>query len=715
MHHLWIRRRRWRIVDTRRGTQLVCLTAVAQDAGDTRRFLLPCEPSTPAHAAFARRVSPGQALARLAGHLSQTRIAFTPHAAVAARVALHAYQLEPTLALTAGQRRVLVADGVGLGKTIQAGLAIASLVSSHRDARVLIVAPTPLHLQWCDELTSRFALSVVTADGPTLARLRGTLPYLSSPWLLPGLWLTSADFLKQPHVVAGLPSSPWDLVVVDEAHLLAGDSLRHSTLDAITRRATSVVLLTATPHDGDDTRHQRLLALGQRGPHDRLTIFRRLDRPAGPGRRTRWLPITLTALDRQVLAAIDRFQARPQRDGTAESSGLRLLCAVFRRRALSSLTSLRVSIERRLQIISHAPADTWRQATLFDLDLFDDHEVHALHADSRLPLATETAWLTRLKGLCRHGAIGGRSSALASLLRRVPEPVVVFTQYRDTLHALTAAIPPQRTLAIMHGGQSPAEQADARDRFLTGRADVLLATDVASQGLNLHHRCRWVISLDVPATPLRLEQRIGRVDRLGQTRRVHATILTSRHHADGDLRTRLAARHERSLTADTRTSRRWTKAAQSLAAWFDRQRHLARHWHGAATPAPVSMTVTPSQLTRWLGRPATSCTIALARFTRHTGEEIERRVIVTLGDTCADTLDGERRKLDARARVLTARLERRSRAAAIDVNNDTRDDQLRLFVRAHDTPPVTPTSTTDPDTVHVEIEPIVSITTGERP
>src|ERR1019366_2763502 len=111
-------------------------------------------------------------------------------------------------------------------------------------------------------------------------------------------------------------------------------------------------------------------------------------------------------------------------------------------------------------------------------------------------------------------------------LDRVHEPVIVFTEYRDTLVQLRAAI--RAPAAVLHGGLDRAERAEALGDFIDGRRAILLATDAAGEGLNLHHTCRIVVTLELPWNPMRLEQRIGRVDRIRQRRTVHALHLIAR-------------------------------------------------------------------------------------------------------------------------------------------------------------------------------------------
>ena len=131
-------------------------------------------------------------------------------------------------------------------------------------------------------------------------------------------------------------------------------------------------------------------------------------------------------------------------------------------------------------------------------------------------------------------------AALVRFLDRVSEPVIVFTEYRDTLLQLRDAI--RAPTAVLHGGLDRAERASALGDFIDGRRAILLATDAAGEGLNLHHACRIVVTLELPWNPMRLEQRIGRVDRIGQRRTVHALHLIARDTGETRILDRLRMR-----------------------------------------------------------------------------------------------------------------------------------------------------------------------------
>jgi hypothetical protein len=129
---------------------------------------------------------------------------------------------------------------------------------------------------------------------------------------------------------------------------------------------------------------------------------------------------------------------------------------------------------------------------------------------------------------------------LARLLRRIDESAVVFTEYRDTLFHLRNIL--RRPVVLLHGGLSREERAAALTLFSTGQCPILLATDAAGEGVNLHHSCRLVINLELPWNPMRLEQRIGRVDRIGQRRTVHAVHLIAGDTGEARILERLMAR-----------------------------------------------------------------------------------------------------------------------------------------------------------------------------
>jgi superfamily II DNA or RNA helicase len=546
---VWIRQKRWRIERVRRDRNVVRLDVASRDARLT--FLAPFDrPTSISRSDRLKRVRPQQALARLAHLLGRTYGIRTMASAVDADLAILPHQLEPALAVVRGARRVLVADEVGLGKTIQAGLVAAEILRRDPAARVLIVVPASLRSQWADELRLRFRILASAADARTIDESGRTGAFAASPWDRPGVWIASLDFLKQSHVIDALPLRPWDLVVVDEAHTACGDSVRHEACHELLQRARRCVLLTATPHSGDETRFARLLGLG-RLDNDTLTIFRRTrqDLNLTGRRRLRWQGVAVSPAERRVLAALGAFERAVLRAaGQAGRDRALLLLSVFRKRALSTMGALSVSLDRRIAYVGDSDADDldWLQPSLAfedESDDLEDDERIALTASSGMRAAHERSWLRRIRALVEQASrVESKVAHLAAVLRRTAEPVVIFTEFRHSLEVLERRLRLMRSLAVLHGGQTELERRQQLRHFLDGTASVLLATDVAGQGLNLQKRARWVVGFELPWNPARIEQRIGRVDRIGQDRPVHATLLISRDPAEAGLLANLARR-----------------------------------------------------------------------------------------------------------------------------------------------------------------------------
>jgi superfamily II DNA or RNA helicase len=468
-------------------------------------------------------------------------------------MSLLSWQLEPALAIVAGRAtRVLLADEVGLGKTVQAGLVLRELAARGLADRSLIVTPAGLRDQWTGELHDRFGAAAEIADAAFLKRAVASLAAGANPWGLPCWYVMSIDFLKQPEVLNGVASVLWDVVVIDEAHAASGRSDRHAAAGAVCRRARVTVLVTATPHAGDEAAFEALCGLGRLGPEpDRLVIFRRMRGDVGlaASRRSRVLPVRLSGAEHHMHDVLGRYARRVWAE--AREGGNRdalLAMAVLQKRALSSAAALASSAARRLEWLSDRNDDQEAQLVLplFDAGETDDSDAEpdaALAAPGLADRRRERAWLALVVEASRAAVPGERKlAALLRLIARTREPAIVFTEYRDTLARLAAAIERLCPCACLHGGLERQQRAEALRRFARGDVRVLLATDAAGEGLNLQARCRWVINYELPWNPVRLEQRAGRVDRIGQTRTAHALLLVARGGAERAVVARLAAR-----------------------------------------------------------------------------------------------------------------------------------------------------------------------------
>ena len=549
-----IRGQRWRVrrYEQYDNTSIVEVAgSEPANRGTNTRFLLPFEPlDRLTLARHPRVVRPGRwrQLARraLADALPQPTSLRVP---IRANITPIPFQLEPALAMVRGDGcRFLIADGVGMGKTIQAGLMMAELIQREPACRILVIAPAGLREQWRDELHNRFHVDAEVLDSAGVARTVSAIPAGTNPWQVHHLVITSIDFIKRPEVIRCHESLIWDLVVFDEAHGLSGRSDRSAAASAVACRARCVVLLTATPHTGDDVAFRRMCQIGELRNDPPLVIFRRTRRdvasPSVGPRRTVVLRVRPTPGEAAMHKALANY-ADLVWSHSEESSGARLAVSVLLRRASSSAASLARSVERRIALLKQVGGDGSVQTNLPLLAVFEDEEPDAVLAPAGLADGDdELQRLHTILDLAHHAsAAESKLAAVQRILRRSREPAIVFTEYRDTLRQIAGVL---RIHAVhLHGGLTTRERSEAVRQFVNGTAPLLLATDAASEGLNLHHRCRLVVNLELPWTPLRLEQRVGRVDRLGQSRRVHVIHLIAAGTTEEDVFARLSVRTQR--------------------------------------------------------------------------------------------------------------------------------------------------------------------------
>ena len=557
-----VRRARWRVVDVRayEDCQVVTLHAPSpRGPGLERRVLTPFETllrlEHRQRARFVRNVRWRRACRAL---VAADAPPGSLRAASVARIELMPHQLEPALAVVRGRgSRLLLADEVGLGKTIQAGLIVSELLARNAIDRVLVLTPAGLREQWAQELSQRFAIDAAAVDGRVLRRLATTLPIGVNPWSTLAAAIASVDYVKRPEVLPAVTACRWDIVVVDEAHGVAGDSDRHAAVHTLASRAAYVLLLTATPHSGDRRTFEALCELGAvDSPDDPpLLVFRRTRQDVGTGttRRVHTVQVRQSADELRMHALLARY-SDAVRDERGED-GRRDVClalSVLHKRALSSAWSLAQSVERRLSALAPSSAVDGDQLAL---PLGDPHgelvaadEPPSWPPDLRLSdPQRERRMLTALAAISRTASLHeSKMAALCRLLRRAHESAVVFTEYRDTLvhlrHRLTGHAGIPTALVILHGGLTREERAAALDGFGRAPRTLLLATDAAAEGLNLHRGCRLVVNLELPWNPMRIEQRIGRVDRIGQPRTVHAFHLIARGTGETRILSRLRAR-----------------------------------------------------------------------------------------------------------------------------------------------------------------------------
>src|SRR5688572_1382908 len=360
--------------------------------GTRASFLLPFEPIERLPSSDAPRIVRPRTWRRMARSIlaSATPSWDALRSPARATLAVLPFQLEPVLAVARGlASRLLIADEVGLGKTVQAGLIISELLERRPESHVLVVTPAGLRPQWQTELRERFSVQATLLDSASITQR--AVQWNGNPWSIPGVLLTSLDYVKRPEVVRGLEALVWDLVVFDEAHALAGRSDRAIAATMLSQRARTVVLLTATPHSGDEQAFSRLTSLGDFSHRFPLLVFRRtrLDVGMVTARRTVSIRVRPTPLESEMHRTLMSY-ARLVWTQSSATSGARLAMTVLTRRACSSAWSLARSVETRLRLLSVAGAPDLLQMPLpFDDSGADDESPSAELGSPGLPDADE--------------------------------------------------------------------------------------------------------------------------------------------------------------------------------------------------------------------------------------------------------------------------------------------------------------------------------------
>ena len=500
-------------------------------------------------------------------------------------MALEGYQVAPVLRILGKPRpRLLIADDVGLGKTIEAGLCMLELMARRRADRILVVVPPGLLDQWHDELSDKFGLEFAFIENAAgLAREQTRLPAGFSPWEVLPRVLTSVDYLKKEDVRVRALRRPWDLVIVDEAHGLAesgtpqnpyrtqrtrlGCDPRRLIPDLVTA-SRGLLLLTATPHNGYHHSFRSLLELVEptaatfagaaerlRGRVGRAMVRRMKAQIVRRDEHAQWVPaflrrnvepirVPVTDAEKTLFQKVSAYCSRTARDaeGAEDADLISFAMQIIKKRMLSSRRALAKTLDNRLKALRQEAAQEAPP---------DRSELRDLQAD--LPLSEATAEriaqrvvrsaipkdeqrrkaeirkLTEIQRLFkklpeRDPKIADLMAYLRSVLVEDPEAkAIVFTEYVDTLEAIAEAFdgtPDLRdTYVILRGGWSRSRRRRAQASFEAPDTRFLLATDAASEGLNLQRACHRIVHLELPWNPNRLEQRNGRVDRYGQTRR----------------------------------------------------------------------------------------------------------------------------------------------------------------------------------------------------
>jgi superfamily II DNA or RNA helicase len=456
--------------------------------------------------------------------------------------------------------RILIADAVGLGKTLEIGMIIAELMRRGRADRILVVTPRHVLEQMQRELWTRFAIPLVRLDSDGIQRVRQELPATRNPFTYYPRVIVSVDTLKSERYRAHLQRQRWDVVVVDESHNLTNTGTQnHQLATVLAPNTEALILASATPHNGNPESFAALVdlldptAIVNRRDYsvaDIARLFVRRHRHSPDVEREvghHWaeraepemLPFDLSEAEEEVVTELWETWLNPD-SGRAPSAGKgrSLFPWTLAKAFLSSPQALAETVRNRRAVLRRAettPAMAAEDDALARLEELVDAAVDAGPAKLN-------ALVTRLQDI----GIGPGS----------PTRVVCFTERLATLRWLRETLPtalglPDQAFAELHGTLPDREQMAIVEQFgLAGNpVRVLLTGDVASEGVNLHRQCHHLVHVDLPWSLIRIEQRNGRIDRYGQTEtpRIAALIGTTRHDgfsADVRVLARLLAKED---------------------------------------------------------------------------------------------------------------------------------------------------------------------------
>ena len=468
-------------------------------------------------------------------------------------------------ALTGLRPRLLIADAVGLGKTLEVGLILSELIRRGRGDKILVVTPRHILEQFQHELWTRFAIPLVRLDSEGIQRVRRHIPANRNPFTYYKRAIISIDTLKNAgryrHHLEGIR---WDAVVIDECHNLVNKgTLNHQLAQVLAPRTEALLLTSATPHNGDPESFAELIRLldptavvdaahlkaedikhlyvRRHKAHDEVAAevgSKWADRKAPQ-------PILVEAspAENALFAEIADVWTHPQQGTAPVSGGGRSLFPwTLFKSALSSHHALAQTIEQRRKTIA-------KEAATVDKDR-EDRALVSLGERCSAINDGNSSKLNRLVTELQQIGVGPDS----------PTRVVIFSERIATLDWLAEQVPKRLKLKkdqirVLHGGMADVKQMDLIEEF--GLADssvrLLFTGDMASEGVNLHRQCHHLIHFDLPWSLIRIEQRNGRIDRYGQEHApdIRALLLTPNHERlTGDVRilTRLLEReHEAHL------------------------------------------------------------------------------------------------------------------------------------------------------------------------
>lgn len=466
--------------------------------------------------------------------------------------------------------RYILADEVGLGKTIEAGMIIRELKSRGLGSRILVVCPTGLVTQWASEMQEKFHEKfqvILPSDYDTIRRLTdnddvyGQFDQVISPMdsIKPiekhAGWSEEKVEKYNEERIYSIINSGWDLIIIDEAHRVAGSSgevARYKLGNLLAQASPYLLLLSATPHNGKTEPFLRLIRLldADAFPNAKSIVreqvapflIRTEKREAidnngnllFKNRITHLVTISWDErnnLQRELYEMVSSYVAKTYNKALRnrkKNMCLIFLLIIMQRMVTSSTAAIRQSLERRLNVLleQRTCVGNLREEDLDELNIEDGVE-DALEAIS-LDMELEIEELKQIISLAKQAQFQNQDAKVEPLLNEIDailsedrtQKVIIFTEFVATQTYLQELLVNRGyTVTILNGGMSIDERNAAMQEFKTSTS-IFISTDAGGEGLNLQF-ANIIINYDLPWNPMKIEQRCGRVDRIGQQRDVH--------------------------------------------------------------------------------------------------------------------------------------------------------------------------------------------------
>ena len=457
------------------------------------------------------------------------------------------YQLTPTLkALQLPRPRLLIADGVGLGKTIEVGIFLSELIKRGKGKRIMVLAPKSILAQFQQELWHRFAIPLVRLDSEGIARIKSQLPSNKNPFEYYDKTIISIDTLKNNAKFRHyIEKSRWDAVVIDECHTVANDkSQRGDLAQLITTKCESLILTSATPHNGRKENFANLInmieptAIPKSGEYDKSHVepyyVRRFKnditdetvRANFQERKIVRSSAKLSAAETDFLQYQQelKFNALNALKNGKPKEDFLFSVGIFKA-FMSSPKAALESIQRRIEKVDATKAKN--EFAYENLEVLNDLKIKletilSTHSDTKYKKLKDT--------LLELGWTGIKKN----------DRYVIFAERINTLEYLKENLQndfkiAEDAIAFFHGGLSDTEQQAIIEDF--GKEDssvrLLLCSDAGSQGVNLHFYCNRMFNYDIPWSLIVLEQRNGRIDRYGQKKTPFIHYIIAESDIDG--------------------------------------------------------------------------------------------------------------------------------------------------------------------------------------